>query len=165
MPAPDAQTRSATSAYGRTSTSRAAYGAPEAPVMPRKTRTGRLFRALRLAQEDTQLVQLRLPERRELRHHVVARLGRVGDVVREEVGPLPALADRREVGGAEVRAARAEIGVTGGAPGGRENRRAGDRLLVVCEPLSLRRRGHGLNELTRQRPLHRLGLQTHHSSR
>src|SRR5262245_37299485 len=108
MPAPEAQMPSSTSACASTSTSRAAYGAPEAPVMPRKTRIALLVRALGLAQEDSELVQLRLPERCELRHHVVAGLGRVRDVGREEIRPLPALADRREVRRTEVRAAGAE---------------------------------------------------------
>src|SRR5947207_15717118 len=99
---------SSTSACASTSTSRAAYGAPEAPVMPRKTRMALLFRALGLAQEDAELMQLRLPERGELRHHVVPRLRRVGHVSREEVGALAALADCREVGRPEVRAAGAE---------------------------------------------------------
>src|SRR5213075_2402844 len=131
MPAPDAQMPNSTSACASTSTSRAAYGAPEAPVMPRKTRMARLLRAFGFAQEDAELMQLRLSERGELRHHVVAGLGRVGDVGREEVGPLPALADRRQVRRAEVRAAGAEIRVARGATRAREHGRAGDRLLVV----------------------------------
>src|SRR5881394_2704066 len=79
-------------------------------------------------------MELRLSERGELRHHVVARLGRVGDVGREEVGSLTALADRRQVWRAEVRAAGAEICMARSAPGACEDRRAGDRLLVVGEP-------------------------------
>src|SRR6266540_673452 len=77
MPAPEAQIPSSTSAPARTSTRRAAYGAPEAPVMPRKTRTARLFRAFGGVEELAQLSQLVLPERGEFRHHVVAVLRRV----------------------------------------------------------------------------------------
>src|SRR6478672_1504960 len=139
MPAVDAQIPNSTSACASTSTSRAEYGAPEAPVMPRKTRTSRrLLGALGFAQEDAELMQLHVSERRELRHHVVAGLRRVGDVRREKLRSLAALADRREVGRAEVRATGAEIRVAGGAAGAGEDRRACDRVLVVSETLALR---------------------------
>src|SRR6266540_5135968 len=107
MPAPDAQIPSSTPAPASTSTRRAAYGAPEAPVMPRKTRTVGLFRALGRVEEFAQLSQLVLSERAELRHHVVAELRRVGDVVGEALNALSVLSDRREVGRSEIRAAGA----------------------------------------------------------
>src|SRR2546421_12845719 len=101
MPALDAQMPSSTSARASTSTSRAVYGAPEAPVMPRKTRKKRLLRALRGVQKLAELFQLRVAERAELRHHGVAELGRVGHVRGESLHPAAAPADRGEVGGAE----------------------------------------------------------------
>src|SRR5262245_22054043 len=96
-----------------------------------------LLRALRLAQEDAELMQLRLPEGCELGHHVVPGLRRVGHVAREEVRSLPALADRREVGRAEVRAPGAEVGVARGTARAREHGRTGNRVLVVGEALLL----------------------------
>src|SRR5436190_22627737 len=96
MPAPDTQMPSSTSACANTSTSRAAYGAPEAPVMPRKTRKAPLLRPLRRVQKLPELMELRVAEGRELRHDGVAKLGRVFDVVGESVDaspPLP-IADR-----------------------------------------------------------------------
>src|SRR5262245_44861924 len=101
--------------------------------MPRKTRTARLVGALGLAQEDAELMQLDVSERGELGHHVVPGFRRVRDVRGEELRPLTALSDRGEVRGAEVRAARAEIRVTRGAAGAREDGRAGDGVLVVGE--------------------------------
>src|SRR5918912_1469929 len=124
MPALEAQMPSSTSACARTSTRRAVYGAPDAPVMPRKTRMRRLSRALGGAQELAELLQLLVAERREPRHHVVAELRRIRDVVREERRALAALSDRGEVGRPEVRAAGAEIRVAGGAAGAREDRGA-----------------------------------------
>src|SRR5438309_1287897 len=126
---------------------RAAYGAPDAPVMPRKTRTRRLLGALRHGQEDADVVDvLRATEVPELRHDVVAELARVGDVAREELRPLSDLADRRQVRRAEVRGAGAEVGVARGAARLREELRAGHGLRVPCEALPLRPARHGLDD-------------------
>src|SRR5207237_832997 len=153
MPAPEAQMPSSTSARTRTSTRRAAYGAPEAPVMPRKTRTARLLRALGGTEELAELAQLRLAERRELRHHVVAELRRVRDVGREELRALSGLADRAQVGRTEVRAPGAEVRVTRRAAGARKGLRPGDRLSVVRETLPLRPGRDRLDDLARERLL------------
>src|SRR4249919_2758348 len=147
MPALDAQMPSSTSAAVSARTRRAAYGAPEAPVMPRKTRTAGLFRAFGFAQEHAELLQLLLSERGELRHHVVAELRRVCNVFGEEVRPLTALCDRRQVGCAEVGAAGAEVGVAGSAAGARKDLGPGDGVWIVGETLTLRPCGHGLHDL------------------
>src|SRR5262245_44867534 len=119
MPAAEAQTPTSQPAPASADRSRAAYGAPEPPVMPRKTRTpplaGGLPAALRGGQERRDLLQLLVVEaaavlRAEDRHHVVAELTRVGDVLREERGVV-GLADLGQVGRAEVRRARARVRV------------------------------------------------------
>src|SRR5215210_3236630 len=120
MPALDAQRPSSTSAPASASMSRAAYGAPEAPVIPRKMRTSDLFRALGGEEELRQLPELLVREA-ELGHHRVAELRRVLDVVLEELlrtalRPLVA-----EVGRSLVRAPGAEVGVTRGAARAGEN--------------------------------------------
>src|SRR5437868_5165453 len=162
IPADEAEMPSSTSAPLSASTSRAAYGAPEAPVMPRKTRTA-LLRALGRVEEDRERLQLRdaevLPlgvlgrdvgESGELRHHVVAELGRVRDVRRQPLDPLPLRAFRTQVGRAEVTAARAEICVARSTAGFREHRRAGHRLRVVREALALRPRRNCGDDLARK---------------
>src|SRR5207244_1813509 len=130
------------SAAASTSSNRAAYGAPDAPVMPRNTLNGvpcrrrrrgaapprPLLRALRRDEELAELSKLVVAERGELRHHVVALLARIGDVRGVErrgpaLRPLGA-----QVWRAEVRRADAEVGVTRGTAGGREHLRAGQRL-------------------------------------
>src|ERR687887_195242 len=103
---------SSTSARASVSTSRAAYGAPEAPVIPRKTRMRRLLRAFGGEEERGELVELLVREA-ELRHDRVTELRRVLDVV---VQLLLRLAPRRFVAqvrrtlvrgaGAEIRMAR-----------------------------------------------------------
>src|SRR3954452_21532094 len=165
MPALDAQTPSSTSARASTSTSRAAYGAPEAPVMPTKMRKAPLLRALRRIQKLPELVELLIAESRELRHHVVAGLGRVRDVVGESLHAEAALADGREVRRAEVRAAGPEIRVTCGAAGAGEDDRAGDSVLVVLEGLALRPRGHCLDDLARKRLVRGRALVREHTHR
>src|SRR4051794_771928 len=133
MPALDAQIPSSTSAAVSARTRRAAYGAPEAPVMPRKTRTAGLFRAFGGAQEHAELMQLLLSERAELRHHVVAELRRVRNVLGEEVRSLTVLSDRRQVRCAEIGAAGAEVGVARSAPGARKDLGPGDGFRIVGE--------------------------------
>src|SRR3954467_3801567 len=121
--------------------------------MPRKTRTARLFRAFGRVQERAELVELLVAERPELRHHVVAELRRVLDVGREALDAAPALADRREIRCAEVRAAGTEIGVAGSAARTGEDGRAGDCLLVVLEALLRCPTRYGLHHLARERLL------------
>src|SRR5215210_5056070 len=164
MPALDAQRPSSTSAPASASMSRAAYGAPEAPVIPRKMRTSGLFRALGGQEELRQLPELLIREA-ELGHHRVAELGRVLDVVLEELlraalGSLVA-----QVGRALVRAPGAEVGVTGRAAGAREDLGAFESLLVVGEALTLRPRRYCLDHLTRQRLLRGRALVGEHTHR
>src|SRR6266496_404915 len=97
MPALDAQIPSSTSAPASASTSRAAYGAPEAPVIPRKIRTAGLFWALGGEEERRQLRELLVVET-ELRHHVVAELRRVADVLHEELFVAPLRTFGAEIG-------------------------------------------------------------------
>src|SRR5919198_5435397 len=99
---------SSTSARASASTSRAAYGAPEAPVIPRKTRMPRLLRAFGGEQEAGQLVELLVREP-ELGHDCVTELRRVLDVVVQLLLRLPASRFVAQVGGALVRAAGAQI--------------------------------------------------------
>ena len=105
MPALDAHTPTSQSAWTSACSSRTAYGAPEAPVMPRKIRTGPdgpLLGALGSVEEDGDLVDLRLRELvAESRHDLVAELARVGHVLLEEADALAA--DRRQVRRAVVR--------------------------------------------------------------
>src|SRR2546423_1802355 len=136
MPALDAQIPSSTSAPASASTSRAAYGAPEAPVMPRKTRTAGLFWTLGREEKRRQLGQLLIGEP-ELRHDVVAELRGVADVRHELLLRLPSRGFRAQIGRTLVRAAGAEIGMAGGATGAGEDLRSGDRLRVADEALSL----------------------------
>src|SRR5262249_31109494 len=134
MPAPEAQTPTSQSAARSACSKRTAYGAPEAPVMPRKTRTRTtcLLPALRGREEDADVADvLRAAEVAELRHDRVAELARVADVPREELSALSARSDRAQVGGALVRRPRAEIRVAGRAARLREELRACDGLRVV----------------------------------
>src|SRR6185437_8055682 len=99
MPALDAQTPTSQSAWTSACSRRTAYGAPEAPVMPRKIRTGpseTLLGALGSVEEGGDLVNLRLRELlAEARHDRVAELARVGHILLEEVDALTPRADRR----------------------------------------------------------------------
>src|SRR5262245_60934019 len=72
--------------------SRAAYGAPDAPVIPRKTFTGpagslsAAALALRLGEEGAEKPEVLLAEVRERRHDGVPEVGRVGNVGGEAGG-------------------------------------------------------------------------------
>src|SRR3954447_19358981 len=121
--------------------------------MPRKTRTARLFRAFGRVQERAKLMELLVAERTELRHHVVAELRWVLDVVRESLDAAPALADRGEIRCAEVGTPGTEIGVAGSAPRAREDGRPGDCLLVVLEALLRCPARDRLHHLARERLL------------
>src|SRR5205085_2557163 len=154
IPAREAQTPTSHPAPANASRSRAAYGAPDAPVMPRKTRTPALLGPLRDREEDADVVDVLLaPEVAEDRHDVVPELARVGDVAREERRPLADLPDRGQVGRAEVRGARAEVRVAGRAARLGEELGAGDGLRVPGEPFPLRPGRHGLDHLARERLL------------
>src|ERR671936_775791 len=89
MPALDAQMPSSTSACASTSTRRAAYGAPEAPVMPRKTRMGRLFRALGGVQELAELPQLVAPATAALLSWKPSRAAHVGTASTTSLASAP----------------------------------------------------------------------------
>src|SRR5436309_5948803 len=132
--------------------------------MPRKTRTGGLFRALGGGEERRQLRELLVVEA-ELRHHVVAELRGVADVAREEVLRPALRAFGTEVGRTLVRAAGAEVRVAGRAARAREDLRARDRLRVSCEPLPLRPARHRLYDLARERLLPGCALVRQHAHR
>src|SRR6266699_2170109 len=91
-------------------TRRAAYGAPEAPVMPRKMRKA-LFWPFGGLEENRELAQVCLAEVRDLE----------GDTL--VLRPL-----RTQVRRAELGAAGAVVGVAVEAAGGSEQLGAGDRL-------------------------------------
>src|SRR5688572_9060502 len=99
-------------------------------------RTVGLSGALGGEQELRQLVELLVGEA-ELRHHGVAELRRIPDVVREVLPRAALRAGVTEVGRAEIRAAGAEVGVAGRAARLRKDERARHRLLVVGETLPL----------------------------
>src|SRR4029077_7020927 len=93
---------------------RAAYGAPDAPVTPRKTRTcgsvsvplRSLLPAARGVQERGDRLDLRRGELiAESRHHGVAELARVGDVIGEPLNAAAARALAAELGSPSTRAA------------------------------------------------------------
>src|ERR671937_875520 len=150
MPALEAHTPTSTSAALNVSSRRAAYGAPDAPVMPKKTRIA-LLRALGGVEEHGDRVDRRFPERCELGHHGVPKLGRIRDVRLETLHALALRSLGAEVRRSEVAAARAEIRMARGTAGGREEVRALDRLLVRREPLALRPRRHRRLHFARQR--------------
>src|SRR6476659_1168134 len=105
--------------------------------MPRKTRTAGLFRALGRLKERRQLRELLVVEA-ELRHHVVAELRWVADVAHEKVFRVALRPFGAEVRRALVRAAGAQVGMTGRAARAREDFGTGNRVRVVDEPLALR---------------------------
>src|SRR5919109_3707299 len=165
-PALDAQIPSSTSASASTSTSRAAYGAPEAPVIPRKTRTrGPLSRTLGCKQEVRQLPELLVAERAELRHHGIAELRRVADV-RHQVLPGAAFGSHvAEIGRAQVGGTRAQIRVARRAAGLGEDSRAGESRLVVLEALALGPLRHRRDDLAGERLPRRRALVGQHAHR
>src|SRR5919198_409829 len=127
----DAETPISQPAPASASSSRAAYGAPDAPVMPRKTctvarpTTPWLLLSLRSLEEDRELAQVGVAERVELRHRragVDAR--RTLEVADLEVDAEILRADVRQVGRAELLSAVTVVGVTGRAAGAREELRA-----------------------------------------
>src|SRR6478672_5535192 len=139
IPAREAQRPISQPAPASASSSRAAYGAPEAPVMPRKTRMApTLLGTLGGLEEDGELVQVVVAEIGERRHRR-ARVDatRALEVVDLELDALVLRALGGEIGRAEVRAARAEIGVAVRAARHREEVRARECLLVVLEALLL----------------------------
>src|SRR5215210_8869115 len=121
MPALDADTPTSQPAAPSASRRRAAYGAPDAPVIPRKTCTSRLpgsALALGGLEEVGQLLEILVAEAREHRHHVVAELARVRDVALQVGGVLALLrADVGQVRSARIRRPLARVRVAAGAPG------------------------------------------------
>src|ERR671934_632555 len=107
---------------------RAAYGAPDAPVIPRKTCTD-LLRALGGLEEGRDLPELAVGEGGERRHRRAgvdaARALEVRDL---ELDPLVLRALGGQPGGPEVRRARAEVGVAVEAARRREQPRARNRV-------------------------------------
>src|SRR3954453_2131166 len=129
IPAFEAATPTSAPAPCSASRSRAAYGAPDAPVIPRNTLTQattadprkrgrRLLLALGLGQEVADLGELRVGQAlTEDGHDRVAVLAGIRDVVGEELGALAALADRGQIRCAVVHGAVAVVAVTGEAAG------------------------------------------------
>src|SRR5207237_1750806 len=111
-----------------------------------------LLRSLGRFEEVRERGQVLVAETRERRHRRTgvdaARALQVGDL---ELDALVLRALRREVRRAEVRGARAEIGVAGQAACLREQRRAGLGELVPCEALLLRPLRHLRDDLARER--------------
>src|SRR4051794_5126567 len=107
------QMPSSTSASTSAWTSRAAYGAPEAPVMPRNIRTTPpLLRALGGLEESGDLAQVRFAEVRERRHRrALVHAARALEVVDLEGDALLLRALGAQIRRAELRAADAEVGV------------------------------------------------------
>src|SRR5262245_61721791 len=131
MPADDAHTPISHPAAPSASSSRAAYGAPDAPVIPRKTCTSRLpAGALRRREELGELLEVLVAEALEHGHHLVPELARVRDVALEVGGILALLrADLGQVGRAEVRGTLAGVGVTARAAGLEEELDSGSDAL------------------------------------
>src|SRR5439155_24370334 len=144
IPAVDAQTPTSASAAVSASSSRAAYGAPEAPVMPRKTRTESpgayrpsprgpwiLLRPLPRLEEDGEVVQIVLAEVGEgLHRRARGHAARALDVVDRELDALLLRAFRREIGRPEVRAAGAVVRMAVHAPHSGEDLGPRERLRV-----------------------------------
>src|SRR5256886_13785278 len=108
-------------------TRRAAYGAPEAPVMPRKTRKA-LFWPFGGLEENRELAQVCLTEVREGRHRRPLVHTAWAFEVRDLEGDALVLRPfRTQVRRAELGAAGAVVGVAVEAAGGREQLRAGKR--------------------------------------
>src|SRR2546430_13729766 len=109
-------------------TRRAAYGAPEAPVMPRKTRKA-LFWPFGGLEENRELAQVCLTEVREGRHRRALVHTAWAFEVRDLEGDALVLRPfRTQVRRAELGAAGAVVGVAVEAAGGSEQLGAGDRL-------------------------------------
>src|ERR1700681_5004957 len=103
--------------------------------MPRKMRTGSMW-PLGCFEERRELLQRRRAERLERRHgRAGVHAGRALEVTDLEVDPEVLRAAVRQIRCAEVGRAGAEIGVTAGAAGGREQLRAGHGLPIVGEAL------------------------------
>src|SRR3954469_3191330 len=152
--APETETPTSASAAASACSRRRAYGAPEAPVMPRNTRIcakttrallGGALGRLEECRELREAVVAEVRERRHRRAGVLAR--RALEVLDLEVDPLVLRAFRSEIGRAEVRAAVAEVGVAVQTARDREQLRPGDRLLVPREALLLRPRRHMPDQL------------------
>src|ERR671935_1608293 len=147
------QSPSSQSAPARACTRRAAYGAPDAPVMPRKMRTeDSMLGPFRGLEERCELLQVRLAERSEDRHRRAlvdaARALQVRDL---ECDPLSLRALGAQVRRTELRAADAEIGVAGRAAGLGEEPRTGHGRLVAREALLLRPARHRGEHLAGER--------------
>src|SRR5256886_2784853 len=111
-------------------TRRAAYGAPEAPVMPRKMRKAPpLFWPFGGLEENRELAQVCLAEVREGRHRRALVHTAWAFEVRDLEGDALVLRPfRTQVRRAELGAAGAVVGVAVEAAGGSEQLGAGDRL-------------------------------------
>src|SRR5438552_6173349 len=104
MPALDAHTPTSQSAATSARNKRTAYGAPEAPVIPRKMRTQRLpsFVALRGLEERGELAELLVAEAGETGHRRArGHARRVLEVADLEVDPEVLRADIGQIRSAE----------------------------------------------------------------
>src|SRR5712691_460123 len=161
IPAPDAHTPTSQSAATSARNRRTAYGAPEAPVIPRKTRTQRLpsFVALRGLEEGRELSELLVAEPGETRHRRARGLARRAfEVADLEVDSEVLRADVGQIRSAELRAAGVLVRVTVQARGLRQQLRARDCRRVVGKAFLVRPRRHLAHELRRKRLLRRGAL-------
>jgi hypothetical protein len=147
------------------SSSRAAYRAPEAPDIPRKTRTTRYFPPLEGFEEDGELWRLSSPR---------AANGGIGDPGLTQLGhlrwrsgtgcPCPSR-PRGEIGRAEVRRARAEVGVAVVAARLGEELRPGERLRCSAKPCFCAQLGIAAFDLASDRLLRGRALVGEHAHR
>src|SRR5438094_9399509 len=105
-------------------TRRAAYGAPDAPVMPRKILTALLLLALGRLEEDREQLQVRVTEVGKRRHRRArVHAARALEVVDLELLALALRPLGREVARPEGRRAAADVRVAGLAARGRQELR------------------------------------------
>src|SRR5215217_7353785 len=136
MPAREAQTPISQPAAASASRSRPAYGAPDAPVIPRNTRTAALLRTLGGLEEDGELVQVVLPERGERGHRRAGiDAARALEVVDLELDALVLRALLGQVRGTQVGRAGVEVGMAVRATRLGEENRARVGLVVPLEAL------------------------------
>src|SRR5579885_426941 len=186
------QTPISQSAAASAWSSRRAYGAPDAPVMPRKTRTAAwnttprdadadrgncfaaspakqlrsLFAALGGLEEGGELLQVILAQAGEARHRAAAvHAGRALEVRDLEGDALVLRALRGEVRRAEVVAAGPVVGVAVEAAGDREEPGARDRGRIVRKALRLRAARHLREQLAAERLLRGRALVGEHAHR
>src|SRR4029079_18120854 len=142
--------------------SRSAYGAPEAPVTPRKTRTPEGYvllvsRSFGSRQERAERREVVGSEVRVRTHDLVPERRRVRQVL-DEVGGVVRLTDRGEIRRAEDPVSLSEVRVAVETARLREELRTGFGLLVPRESLLLGPRRNEKDELGAECLLRRRAL-------